>query len=132
MSVEAIEPLAIVATYDDLVAVLRQRIVELGVGMETVDAIAGLADRHTAKLLAPHPVKKLGPVSLGALLGALALRLRVESDDEALKQLRHRLTQRQPGGQKISAGPQQRAKLFAAAHASRPANDNGAAFSPPL
>jgi hypothetical protein len=54
----------------------------------------------------------------------------VLDDPEALARDRHRLTPRRNGGPKISAIPpgraRRRAELFAAAHTSRPANDNGA------
>ena len=57
----------------DLVEILRQRRDELDISHETIDALTGLAEGYTSKLLAPKPIKNLGPMSFGAILGALAL-----------------------------------------------------------
>src|SRR5262245_29579627 len=86
--------LAEVRDYAQLVQALRARIDELGVAGETIDDVAGLPTRYTTKLLAPIPIKSLGRVSLGPLLGALGLKLIVAEDAEALARIRHRLTPR--------------------------------------
>jgi hypothetical protein len=87
--------LAIVHSYSELIAALRARVVELGTTGETVDEVSGLPARYTAKLLAlPVPVKALGPVSMGPLLGTLGLKLIVAEDAEALEKIRHRLVPR--------------------------------------
>jgi hypothetical protein len=101
MSVEAIEPLAIVTDYLGLVAALRRRIVELGTGMESVDAVAGLPARYTSKLLSRNNKTSLGQTSMGPILGALGLKLAVLPDDEALARIRHRLPPRGPQGPKL-------------------------------
>jgi hypothetical protein len=111
MSVEAIEPLAIVTDYLGLVTALRRRIVELGTGMESVDAVAGLPARYTSKLLSRNYKTSLGQTSTGPILGALGLKLAVLPDDEALAKIRHRLPARDAYGR----GPQ----LQAAPGASR-------------
>jgi hypothetical protein len=104
MSVEAIEPIAVVTDYRDLVVALRHRIVELGTSMESVDEVAGLPQRYTAKLLAPGGQKSLGRISLGPILGALGLKLAVLPDDEALARIRHRLPKRSRNGPKLDDG----------------------------
>jgi hypothetical protein len=94
------EPLAVVTSYDELVAAFRARIAELNTTYEGVDAVAGLADRHTNKLLCG--LKNYGLVSLGLTLGALGLALVVVSDDEQLERVRSRLPQRRSGGDRRS------------------------------
>jgi len=80
--------------YHELVEILRQRTHALGTTMEVVDEVAGLPTRYTSKVFAPMAIKTLGKVSLGAILGALCLKLVVESDEEQLAKIRHRLTPR--------------------------------------
>jgi hypothetical protein len=53
--------------------------------------VAGLPLRYTMKLLAPIPIKALGPTSMGPLLGALGLKLVVMEDTEVLEKIRRRL-----------------------------------------
>jgi hypothetical protein len=84
--------LAICRSYQELITALRARVVELGTTGESVDDVAGLPQRYTAKLLAPIPIKTLGKISLGPLLGALGLALVVVEDREALARIRDRLT----------------------------------------
>jgi hypothetical protein len=98
MSVTAIEPLAVVTDYSGLVTALRQRIVELGTHMEAVDEVAGLPVRYTSKLMSANNQTSLGRVSLGPLLGALALKLAVVPDQDALARVRHRLLARDACG----------------------------------
>src|SRR5260370_40953406 len=45
-------------------------------------------------LLPPSPIKNIGRVSLGAILGVLGLKLVVEVDQEQFERIRHRLTKR--------------------------------------
>jgi hypothetical protein len=101
MSVEAIEPLAIVTDYRGLVTALRRRIVELGTGMESVDAVAGLPARYTSKLLSRNNKTSLGQTSMGPILGALGLKLAVLPDDEALAKVIDRLPPRGTKGPKL-------------------------------
>lgn len=64
---------ATAADYDELVSALRDRAEELGLSYEAIDDRAGLQSGYTAKLLGPGMSRKLGPVSLGSLLGTLGL-----------------------------------------------------------
>jgi hypothetical protein len=71
---------------DDLLAVLRERQAELNVSCGTIEAIAGIADGYTSKVLSLTPTKNLGPIALGAILGALGLgivRIVIEEDPQA-------------------------------------------------
>jgi hypothetical protein len=90
------EPLAVVVDYDGLLAALRQRAIELNTPLESIDHVAGLTARYTGKLLGKTRV--LGPMSFGALLGALALKLAVMPDNDALARIRHRLPARDASG----------------------------------
>ncbi len=64
-------------------AAARARAEQLQVSRAALDAIAGLADGHAAKLLARRPAKKFGAVSLGLTLTALGLKLIVVDDPDA-------------------------------------------------
>lgn len=100
--------IATARTYDELLAALRLRIAELNVSTETIDSVAGLPERYTVKLFAPVPVKGLGRVSMGLLLGALGLKLDVVVDDAAYARVRDRLVQRSchNGGMRAVGRPQ--------------------------
>jgi hypothetical protein len=76
--------------YLALVRVLRSRVAEVNSTFANIDDLAGLTPRHTGKLLCDPPLKNLGIMSLFALLGALALRIKIEPDDAALARLRAR------------------------------------------
>lgn len=62
-----------IRSYEDLVAVLRARRVELGLRQLELDEIAGLQGGYTGKIECGS--KGFGPMSLTALLGALGLEL---------------------------------------------------------
>jgi len=79
--------IAVVRSYDELHAVLRARANELQVTREGLDAVSGLQNGYCAKLLAPVPIKAIGPVSMGPLLGALGLMLIVVEDAEMLARI---------------------------------------------
>lgn len=66
-----------------LVDALRKRRDELNISHETIDSIAGLQAGYCSKLLAPRPIKNLGPMSLEAMLGALGLAIVVVEDEDA-------------------------------------------------
>jgi len=87
-----------VHSYDELLAVLGARIVDLNASYETIDHVAGLPSRYTSRIFGPARGKRLGPVSLAAILGALGVKLIVVEDPEQLARIRRRLTKRYPGG----------------------------------
>jgi hypothetical protein len=84
----------IVGSIDQLLSALRARRDELEITNETIDAVAGLADRYTSKILAANfPSKGLGHVSLGLLLGALGLgvaRVIITEDPEQVARVQAR------------------------------------------
>ena len=81
-----------VRSYDDLVEVVRNRIIELAITHETADAISGLQSGYTSKLVAK--MKGFGPISLSCLLPALGVKLVAVEDPEALARVRSRLVKR--------------------------------------
>jgi hypothetical protein len=84
--------LAQVTDYAGLVGALRARCAELNLTFDVLDEIAGLADRYSSKLLTPaiKPSRTLGKMSLGAVLGALGLKLIVVEDPVALAKVQNR------------------------------------------
>jgi hypothetical protein len=68
----------------ELIEALRARRDSLNISHETIDSIAGLQSGYTSKLLAPKPIKNLGPMSFGSLLGALGLAVVVVEDPAAV------------------------------------------------
>lgn len=80
--------IAMIADYDDLIEALRERAADLGLSYDAIDARAGLQSGYTAKLLGPGMTRKLGPVSLGALLGSLCLIMTLVEDEDATARIR--------------------------------------------
>lgn len=79
----------------ELIAALRDRAHELQLTHQTIDSVAGLQDGYTSKLLAPTPIKNLGPVSFEAMLGALGLAVVVVEDPEQVARVQNRWTKRE-------------------------------------
>jgi hypothetical protein len=63
-----------VDSYGALLDVLRRRMAELDLTFDRLNDIAGLADGHSAKILAPNPTKRLGSISW-SIFGALGCSL---------------------------------------------------------
>jgi hypothetical protein len=85
----------IVSTKSELVGAIRDRRDALNISHSSIDALAGLADGHTSKLLCGD--KGFGAMSLDAVLRALALRMvvvRIEEDPEQRALMAKRWTQR--------------------------------------
>lgn len=76
---------------------LRTRKLTLGLSDLVVDDLGNLARGHTGKLLGPSRVKSLGRLSLGALLGTLALRLIVVEDPEQVAVMEKHWERREEG-----------------------------------
>lgn len=88
---EAVNVIGAVKSYGELQEALRERAEHLHVSRQALDDIAGLQSGYCAKLLAPVPVKKMGRMSLGAILGAMGLRLVLVEDHAALARVKSRL-----------------------------------------
>jgi hypothetical protein len=84
--------LAVVRSYDDLHRALRLRKEALEITMNCLDEAAGFTAGHASKLLAPKPLKNMGPLTLGLMLQALGVQLIMVEDAEALERIRPKLT----------------------------------------
>src|SRR6516165_3745123 len=80
--------------YDELINALRLRATELNLSGEQVDLVSGLPARYTQKLLGPNPIRRLGAISLGPFLGALAVRGLLVEDKAGVERLRSQTTPR--------------------------------------
>jgi hypothetical protein len=69
--------------YSGLVEAVRDRSEQMEISRNELDRISGLADGHVAKIVSPHPTKKFGILSLGAILQTLGLILVVVEDPAA-------------------------------------------------
>lgn len=87
-------PLAIIRSYAELHAALRQRADQLNVSRLVLDEVSGLPGGYCSKLLSPNRTKKLGALSMQLLLGALGVKLAVLEDAEQLARIRPKLVQR--------------------------------------
>ncbi len=67
---------------NEIAKLIARRRYQLGISSRHMDQIVGLADGHTSKIECGS--KKLGDISLPALLATLGLRLTVVADDESL------------------------------------------------
>ena len=83
--------LAEIRDYGDLHKCLRQVAVDREITREGIDAVAGLQAGYASKILAPSPMKRLGPASMGAVLGALGLKLLAVVDEEAVAKYRNQV-----------------------------------------
>ena len=82
------------SNYDEMINALWARAAELNLSGETIDAVSGLPNRYAAKLLGPARIRRLGAISLGPFLGALAVRCLIVEDKAALERLRRQTTPR--------------------------------------
>jgi hypothetical protein len=86
--------IAVVNDYPALQRVLRQRAEDLKISRETLDALAGISEGHSAKMLTDPPRKNMGILTFGLLLRALGLQLVVIEDDEQMRKLASRIVRR--------------------------------------
>jgi hypothetical protein len=80
--------------YGSLLVLLRQCKDARQVSYETIDEVGGLAKGQSSKILAPFGERKITFQTLGYLLGALALKCQIVSDDDALRRLNGRMVKR--------------------------------------
>lgn len=86
--------IAVVREYSELVDALRARALELNVSRSEIDAVSGLQSGYAAKLLAPVPIRNIGPMSFGPLLQALGLSLIVVEDQGSKERFVDRMPNR--------------------------------------
>jgi hypothetical protein len=92
------KPIAVIRDYASLIEAIRAPVAELQITHETVDHVSGIQSGYTSKLLCRPPMKPLGAISLGCVLGALGMQLIAVEDPEALERVRHRLLPRKNQG----------------------------------
>lgn len=81
-------------TEGDLVEAYRDRIRELNITYSTVDAISGLPDGYTAKLMSPKPMKGLGQKAIEGLNGALGMAFVPAIDKDQVERVKGRWVKR--------------------------------------
>jgi hypothetical protein len=86
--------LARIADYSSLLQVIRQRVDELGVTHETLDAISGLQTGYSSKLLCDPPLRRMGPLTLFIVLPSLGMSVALAVDPLAMKALETRMVRR--------------------------------------
>src|SRR5690349_15275622 len=59
-------------SYDELIATLRTRAADLGITLEAVDVLGGLAGGHCSKIFGKSQTKKLGPGGLALYLDGVS------------------------------------------------------------
>lgn len=98
-------PDRLISTTDDMIAVWRERIRELDISHQTVDALAGWADGYCSKLMCG--LKRPGPLAIALMNGALAMGFRPVIDEAQAELVRDRWIKRSPqgcrGGSHLSA-----------------------------
>src|SRR5436853_70655 len=78
----------------ELLDVLRERVAELQISHETLDAVAGWQSGYASKLLCNPPMKRISPFMTYLALQALGLRMIISEDAEALARVKLRLARR--------------------------------------
>lgn len=96
--------IATIRDYRELIIALRKRADELGTTLDTIDEVAGLPVRYTAKLIGKFPTKHVGHTSLGPLLYTLGAMLVLVVDEEALAKVKPRLIRRKTNPKPENAG----------------------------
>jgi hypothetical protein len=108
--------------YAALLDVARRRRAELNISYETLDALSGVQPGYSVKILGPNPSRCFGPVSLGCILSAMALRITIAVDRDAAERMAHRWTPRRfsvpisgaaaVAGESVpAAGPEMRGRM---------------------
>lgn len=69
--------------WEGMLNALRLAFDQMGASYRTVNDLAGFTDGHAEKLLAPLPIKNMGPATFGPLLGALGAKIIVVVDESA-------------------------------------------------
>jgi hypothetical protein len=84
----------LIASYDDFIAVCRDRADELEMSRLEIDHISGLSTGYASILLMKTPRKNFGPVSLPLMLDVLGIRLLVVEDPKLTARTLKRRTKR--------------------------------------
>jgi hypothetical protein len=86
--------IGVVYSYTDLQSLLRLRAEQLGISRELIDQISGLPAGYAGKILSANPTKRLGPDTIGPMLGTLCVKLVMVEDECALAKYGRRMVPR--------------------------------------
>jgi hypothetical protein len=119
--------LATVTDYAGLIGALRQRCDELNITFEQLDVVAGFTDNYSSKILSPslRPIRRLGHMSTGAILGALGLKLQLVEDPVALARVKDRYYPRKHARSRSWQARQPVKKVWTTPVIEDPANPDG-------
>lgn len=95
--------IAVVHDYPGLLTALRERAERLNVSRAVIDDVSGLASGYAGKLLANPPMKTLGAISLGPMLGALGLSLVLIEDPDQMRRIASRMSARNNSQVRLNA-----------------------------
>ena len=84
-----------ISNYAELISACRQRADDLELTRAEIDYQSGLHSGYSAKILSLSQTKRLGPVSLDAILGTLGCRLLLIEDEAQTAKILARRTPRQ-------------------------------------
>jgi hypothetical protein len=98
-------PVVLVRDEPDLCRVIRERCAELQITYATLDVVALLPDGYSSKLLAEHPTKHMGALTLWSVLGTLGYRIGLVHDEELLSRFRDRPVTREHPPQSSGSRP---------------------------
>lgn len=88
-------PLAVIATYQDLIMACQIRAAQRHIALSgEANQVAGFPDQYIAKLIGAKPVRRIGMMSLGPLLGVLGVKLTMIEDVDAIKRYGDRIKRR--------------------------------------
>lgn len=83
--------------YPGMLAAMRARAQARRIAVSSENAncdVGGMPDKYLQKLLGPKPVRRIGMLSLGPVLGVLGVKLVMIEDESAMRQFGGRLHQR--------------------------------------
>jgi hypothetical protein len=97
-----------IVDYQTLLDALRSRAIQQQVALSAPEnaALAGVPDQYLGKVLGTRPVRRLGPSSLGAVLGLLGCRLVLVVDKEAMRKYGSRVKRHNPNLVRSATEPQ--------------------------
>jgi hypothetical protein len=96
--------IAAVSDYSSFLRAIRDRVAQLGITHETLDAVSGLQSGYSSKLLCDPPVRRMGPIVLFLVLQSLGLSMVLAPDPIGLRSLQSRLVRRKVKPISLRAG----------------------------
>jgi hypothetical protein len=85
---------AVIGDDAELLAAIRQRIDELGITHQTLEAISGVTDGYISKVVGSPPQKRISIYTVLLLIEALGLEVRLFERPDLVERYRHRYVKR--------------------------------------